>query len=194
MKYFSRVDVRALVVAARDELKQQKPQAFAAFLLALCAGLRRAEIDGLEWHMVKLETGTIELQETDWLRLKTPDSAGTIPIDPEIVSELRALKAQSTSDFVISSERLPRNDTRYLRYRCESVFAELTTWLLAKGVPGPRPIHTLRKEFGSTIASEHGIFAAAKLLRHTGVDIAVRHYADLKHRNASGLGKFLLGE
>ena len=46
---------------------------------------------------------------------------------------------------------------------------------------GNKPIHTLRKEIGSIIASEHGIFAASRYLRHSDIRITSAIYADKKH-------------
>jgi hypothetical protein len=53
-------------------------------------------------------------------------------------------------------------------------------WLRAHGVESSKPIHTLRKEIGSVIASEHGIFEASRYLRHSDIRITSAIYADKK--------------
>jgi len=58
-------------------------------------------------------------------------------------------------------------------------------------VPGSHPVHTLRKEFGSLIAQEHGIYAASKLLRHADIQTTANHYLDKKQRITAGLGELL---
>jgi hypothetical protein len=50
------------------------------------------------------------------------------------------------------------------------------------------PIHTLRKEFGSLINQEFGIFAASAALRHSSIAITREHYVDRKERIALNLG------
>ena len=65
----------------------------------------------------------------------------------------------------------------------------LVTWLREKGVASAKPIHELRKEYGSMIANEHGIFAASRALRHTDVAITNQHYTDKTRRTTVGLGK-----
>ncbi|HYF34186.1 MAG TPA: hypothetical protein VD994_02760, partial [Prosthecobacter sp.] len=60
------------------------------------------------------------------------------------------------------------------------------------GVPGHRPIHTLRKEIGSVIASRDGIFKASRYLRHSDIRITSSLYADTKTPVAAGLGALLV--
>lgn len=54
------------------------------------------------------------------------------------------------------------------------------SWLRAQGVEANKPLHTLRKEIGSIIASEHGIFEASRYLRHSDIRITSAIYADKK--------------
>lgn len=51
--------------------------------------MRRAEIDLAEWRMVDWRNCVIKLKETEWLHLKTPDSAGEITVDEEVTAESR---------------------------------------------------------------------------------------------------------
>lgn len=63
--------------------------------------------------------------------------------------------------------------------------------LHTKGIRGNKPLHELRKEVGAVIATEQGIYAASKFLRHSDITTTARHYADQKARINVGLGKFL---
>jgi hypothetical protein len=47
-------------------------------------------------------------------------------------------------------------------------------------VDNAKPLHTMRKEIGSIMASEHGIFAASRYLRHSDIRITSAIYADKK--------------
>jgi integrase len=49
--------------------------AYVAFLLALGAGLRKAEIDGLEWRHINFTKGAIIIDPTEYRALKSEDSA-----------------------------------------------------------------------------------------------------------------------
>lgn len=203
-KYVSKVDVHALIAAARNELKPKEPETYKAFLLGLFAGMRKAEIDLAEWRMVDWRNGVIKLEETDWLHLKTHDSAGEISIDPEVIAELRQLMPASNSPFIIASVvtwgngkkkrtriRPPRNDSPRAYYRCEPIFDRLNEWLRSKGVKANKPLHEMRKEIGALIATEHGIYAASRFLRHSDITTTARHYANHKARISVGLGKLL---
>jgi hypothetical protein len=43
-------------------------------------------------------------------------------------------------------------------------------------VGGKRPLHALRKEFGSQICDKHGIYAASRALRHSDVGATALHF------------------
>jgi hypothetical protein len=58
-------------------------------------------------------------------------------------------KAKGT--FVIPSDRIAKTFTRGDYYRCESHFDSLNAWLRSKGVNTQKPLHSLRKEYGSLI-------------------------------------------
>lgn len=137
------------------------------------------------------QNSAINLEETEWLHLKTKDSAGVITIDAEVLAELRELMPASKSAFIISSDRPPRNDSPRPYYRCDPVFDRLSQWLRSKGVKANKPLHELRKEIGALIATEHGIYAASRFLRHSDITTTARHYADHKARISVGLGKLL---
>ncbi len=49
----------------------------------------------------------------------------------------------------------------------------------------------MRKEIGALIATEHGIYAASRFLRHSDITTTARHYAQHKARISVGLGKLL---
>lgn len=204
MKYISKVDVHALIAAARSELKPGEPEVYKAFLLGLFAGMRKSEIDLLEWRMVDWQNHVIRLEETEWLHLKSADSAGEITIDPEVSAELREFKAGSQSPFIIDSTvtrtygekkwtrvRPARNDSPRAYYRAGPVFDRLLAWLRGKGVKANKPLHEMRKEIGALVATQHGIYAASRFLRHADITTTARFYASFKERISVGLGKLL---
>jgi integrase len=207
MKYVSKINVHTLIAAARNDLKREEPEVYKAFLLGLFAGMRRTEIDLAEWEMIDWQNNVIKLEETNWLHLKTQDSAGEITVDSEVITELREFMDRSKSRFIISSvitwkngkkkltrTRPARNDSPRAYYRCEPVFTRLNEWLRSKGIKANKPLHEMRKEIGALIATEHGIYAASRFLRHSDITTTARHYADHKARISVGLGKLLATE
>lgn len=191
MKYVSRVNVQALIAAAKAELKKAEPEVYKAFLLGLFAGMRKGEIDLVEWRMADLDNHVIRLEETEWLQLKTKDSAGEITVDEELSAELREMKPSSKSQFILTSDRPPRNDSARAYYRCERIFDRLNEWLRSKGVRANKPLHELRKEVGAIVATKDGIYAASRFLRHSDITTTARHYAQHKARISTGLGELL---
>ncbi|NLH73924.1 MAG: hypothetical protein GX456_12790 [Verrucomicrobia bacterium] len=57
------------------------------------------------------------------------------------------------------------------------VHQQLCSWLRGKGVKDSKPIHYLRKCYGSLAVADHGIFIASKLLGHADIGLTVRTYA-----------------
>ena len=64
----------------------------------------------------------------------------------------------------------------------------------AHGVVSKKPLHTLRKEFGTQIHARYGLLAASEALRHGGVSVTARHYIENKQRSVLGFGHLLKSE
>lgn len=192
MRYSSKIDLAELLPAAISGLQESDPDAFKAFLLALGAGLRRGEIDKLLWRQVDFDAGVLHIEATEAGDLKTSDSTGDVPIDETIVGFLRGFRAKSKGPFVLDGNEGETESREWgQRYRCDDVFSRLNTWLRANGVDTSKPIHTLRKEAGSIIATKSGIHAASIFLRHSDIQVTAMHYADHKERVTVALGAFL---
>jgi hypothetical protein len=52
-----------------------------------------------------------------------------------------------------------------------------------------KPLHTLRKEFGTLVNLAHGIHAASKALRHADITLTNNFYTDSRIRVTPGLGQ-----
>ena len=192
-KYFSRIDAKALLTQARNELAEKDSPAFLVVLLALAAGLRKGEIDTLCWHQIDFERGVVRVEHTDTASLKSADSRGEVPIDSSVVKVLRGFRARATGAFVIEGgDNLsgPRLWGRH--YRVQGVFDRVTAWLRKHGVTARKPLHELRKELGALITSEHGIYAASRVLRHSDLSTTAAHYTDLKTRPTIPVGEWLM--
>lgn len=197
MRYHSQIDLEELIKAAlhgdeKRELEKLPKEQLKAFLLAGLAGLRRNEIDKLEWSSFHWEVNSIQLIVTDFFRPKTEESLGEVIVDAELISLFREFHSQAKSSFVIDARPAPRVNVGYSSYRCQEVFDRLSAWLRKAGVPARTPIHTLRKEFGSLMCSKHGIYAASRALRHRDIYITSQHYVDNKQRVVPGLSAQLV--
>jgi integrase len=188
MRYQSSFDLEKLIQAAQEELP---PEQFKIFLLAIMAGLRRNEIDKLEWDAFDWNRGLISIKATRYFSPKSEDSTGDVEIDPEVMELFRGYQATASGDFVIESRVSPRPDAAYSHYRCQREFEALNKWLQTHGVEGNQPLHTLRKEFGSQVCAKHGIFAASRALRHSDIAITSQHYLDKRQSMVVGLGSLL---
>jgi integrase len=192
-KYFSRIDAKALVTQARDELAENDSPAFLVVLLALAAGLRKGEIDTLCWHQIDFERGVIRVEHTDTASLKSADSRGEVPIDASVVELLRGFRARASGALVIEGGDGVSGPRMWGRnYRVQGVFDRVTAWLRKHGVTAKKPLHELRKELGALITSEHGIYAASRVLRHADLSTTAAHYTDLKTRPTIPVGEWLM--
>ena len=191
MRYRSSFDIERLIAAAQTELPQEQLK---VFLLAALAGLRRGEIDTLEWPAFRWTDGVIRIEATRHFHPKSEDSVGDVEVDPELLAVFRGFHARATSSFVVESDIGPRVEATYSHYRCQPLFEALTQWLRDNGVQSNMPIHTLRKEFGSQVCSKHGIYAASHALRHGDIAITSQHYLDKRKSATSGLGHLLRSE
>ena len=183
LRYVSRIDPYAILALANEELKETKPEEFKVLVLALVCGLRRGEIDNLLWRSFDFNKRILRIEHSEFHALKSEDSAGQIDLDDGTCSLFQSYRqADATSLFVIKSAKKGSKQSKAKTpiYRCNAVFSSLIIWLRHNGVDGQKPIHTLRKEIGSVIASEQGIFAASRYLRHADINITSAFYADKK--------------
>jgi integrase len=193
-KYFSRIDAKTLLQEAHRELAKTDPPAFLAMLLALSAGLRKGEIDSLQWHQVEFSRQLIRVESTDSASLKTADSRDEVAIDENTIAIIRGFHAKKEGAFVIEGEGGGSGPKKWgQNYRAGAVFDRLTAWLRAHGVAARKPLHELRKELGSLVTAEHGIYAASRVLRHSNVATTAAHYTDLKNRPVIDIGGWITG-
>jgi integrase len=181
LRYVSKVDAYALLARAREELAENESEAFKVLILALVCGLRRSEIDHLLWRTFDFSRSVLYIENTEYHQLKSEDSAGEIDLDADTAALFKGYRARAPKSlFVIESPNAPRAERKARCYRCNAVFERVNEWLRVQGVDTMKPLHTMRKEIGSIIASEHGIFEASRYLRHSDIRITSAIYADKK--------------
>jgi integrase len=191
-KYFATFDLATLIESARDDLAETDQEAFKVLLLSSMVGLRRKEIDLLPWSAFRWNENIIRIEHTRHFAPKTHDSAADVAVDPELMTVFRGYRARAAkAEFVIASENAPRADVLYNFYRCEQVFERLTIWLREHGIKSAKPIHELRKAFGSLICQKAGIHQASVSLRHSDIRTTSAVYVDSRSRVAAGLGHLL---
>jgi hypothetical protein len=125
MKYRSEVDIKALVVKAEKDLSVSSPEAYKIFLLAVAAGLRRKEIDLLEWSSFRWEENVIRIQPTRYFHPKSEDSIADLPVDAEVMNLFRRYHESAKGPFVIRAKRPPLPGRPQQYYRCDPVFSTL---------------------------------------------------------------------
>jgi integrase len=178
-----------LIESARDDLADSDQEAFKVLLLSAMVGLRRKEIDLLPWSAFRWNEGIIRVEHTRHFTPKTDDSAADVAVDPELMSVFRGYHVRAPkAEFVIVSESAPRAGVLYNFYRCEQVFERLTVWLREHGIRSAKPIHELRKAFGSLICQKAGLHQASVSLRHCDIRTTSAVYVDSRSRIAAGLG------
>ena len=195
-RYISKINAKELVGFAKNELwveipstnrnhiaiAHSKREQFKILLLGLVAGLRREEIDLLMWDQVDLGRGRIHVCDNKYGTLKTENSEREIDLPPAVVELLGEWKRTTLGEFVVWSETDPKPNASYHHYRCGRHYRNLVFWLREKGVSLRNPIHGLRKEYGSLICEQAGIYAASMALGHSDIRITQASYLDTKKK------------
>ena len=190
-RYVSQINARLLTQAARTELRTKDGEAWKVFLLALGAGLRRGEIDNLQWQQVDFERGEIRVMSTEAHALKTESSEGRVFVDAGLLAELKPFAANATGLYVVEPETPMRQHGAAQFYRAVETFTRLTTWLRSHGVLTDKPLHALRKEFGSIICESADIHTASRQLRHSNLSTTANSYLDSRRKAAPSIGDWL---
>lgn len=164
----------------------QKPQqsAYILLLLELGLGLRRHEADKAQWDWLYTDANGrhyIEVRETPYFRPKSKESR-IIPVEKLLFDALHATRSQ-VSPFIVPG-RTPKRyergkEPKNLVYRCDQHHRTLAAWLRDHGIKDEKPCHTLRKEFGSYVATAFGLFHAQRMLGHSSPQVTEAFYAGL---------------
>jgi integrase len=171
--YVTRINIQAVI---SDALRELRGNQLVIFCLATCAGMRRNEIDKLLWSNLDLEAGVVTVMPAPGGNLKTAKSAAKIKLEGRIVEVLREHAKICRGAYVLEAAAEPGIKTSYRSYRVNGDYSMLCDWLRTKGVTGDKPIHCLRKEFGSHFATRKGIFAASVALRHSTLSVTRKYY------------------
>lgn len=190
-KYASTVNAGDLMRSAKQDLAQKHPESYKAFLLALGAGLRAGEIDNLQWQHIDAKAGTIRAMTTATFDTKTESSQREVFVDAGLIAELEHYRNKATALYVLESDRKPKPNAKRAEYRAEATFDHLKKWLRAHGITAHKPIHTLRKEFGSLVTQSADLLAASRQLGHASIATTAAYYAENRKRVAPQIGDML---
>ncbi len=187
-RYISTIHADELLKKAKKDLRKKDPDSWKVILLALSAGLRRAEIDGLGPHQLDPRGPTIHVMTHEHFETKTDESTGGVHVELDLLEELK-VNLDPTSVFVVEPQTPPANGPRAPGYyRCDRTFVRVTNWLRKNGVKADRPIQVLRKEFGSVINAQSDIFTASSQPRHAHIGTTAAFYADNRRRSPFPIG------
>ena len=134
-------------------------------------------MDAFRW-----DEGVIRIEPTQYFDVKSEHSIGDVPVDHRDHVDHAPLLCQSAIEFRDRSTEsaAQRCDVRGLP-RAEGLRAS-ERLVRNKGVTARKPIHELRKEFGSMVNRKHGLTAAKDLLRHADIAITAAHYIDRRDK------------
>lgn len=158
------------------DFRKPHPDAYAALLLALGAGLRANEIDKARWSWIKLgPKGECVLDVGEELDFRP--KGGTrrmIRIPTSLFEAIAHARSDLASPYIIGGE--PSGKERVEGYRRPDTFRAVNSWIRAR-VGGRNTLHRLRKQFGSEVATAFGLFNAQKLLGHSSPTVTAKYYA-----------------
>ncbi len=174
-QYRSKIDAGALLRDAQSDLAQSEPDVYAVILLALGAGLRRAEIENLRWGSVDEAEGRVWVEASGTWQPKTQESEGGVDVD---VGLLKALGVRGGDEALVIGPGATEAAVR---------------WLRSRGFDMNKPIHTLRKEFGSIVCHTADLITASKQLRHRSLAVTAQVYVESRRKSAPAIGQ-MLGE
>ena len=178
-KYSSSISLSKILADSKSLPNNQR----VAVVLAACAGLRRSEIDSLLWRQVDLDASSpcVRIEDSWAYQIKSNSSRRSIPLSADVAEFLGSLKADSDQAFVLSGDP-PLLGKRYYSLRCKADFEQLYKWLRERGASAERPLHDLRKEFGSVINEQAGAIAAMELLGHSDLKTTSSIYVENRKR------------
>jgi hypothetical protein len=142
-------------------------------------------------HQIVFRRSIIQVLTHEHFETKTDESAGNVQADISLLEELKQ-HLDPSSPFVAEPNTPAAQGKRASVYcRCERTFTRVTNWLRENAVLADRPIHVLRKVFGSIINAQSDIFKAIVQLRHASIANTAAFYADNRRRSIVAIGDTL---
>lgn len=184
----------ASTAAGKIDFRQPHPGSYAAVLLALGVGMRANEIDKCRWSWFQYNAKGecfVEIKEESDFKPKG-GSARVIKIPREVHQALTDTRKDLASPFVLGGQENKADSViAGENYRSPEPLETANAWLRARGIEAAKkkgnPLHRLRKQFGSELATGFGLFAAQKALGHSSPSVTAKYYSaqteqpDLKH-------------
>ncbi|MFZ5497215.1 MAG: hypothetical protein ACOZE5_17985 [Verrucomicrobiota bacterium] len=164
-----------LVKSIMTDLVREDAGMYCGTLLALHAGLRREEIAHAKWSWFADEsTGLV-------LHVKPEDDFAPkfglerkVKVSRWLQAELLHYKPQKGA-YILPDYSVDQN---------VGILVRLVAWLRAHGITAIKPIHELRKWFGSFFATEYSITTAQRQLGHSTPMVTNDHYAGINFHPA----------
>ena len=166
------------------DFRHPHPASYAAVLLALGFGLRANEIDKARWSWFGFNAkgeGFLSIKEESDFKPKG-GSARILKIQNAVYDALIETRTDLASPYILGGQTNSSDTvTQGESYRCVAALQTANAWLRARGIEAEKrrgnPLHRLRKQFGSEVATGFGLFAAQKLLGHSSPIVTAKYYA-----------------
>jgi integrase len=165
------------------DFRSPHPEAYCAILLGLGLGLRANEIDKARWSWLKFDAEGgcfVEIGEESDFKPKG-GTLRVIRVPSELYEQLVRARADLSSPYILGGMPSKTVSEKGWGYRRRDVLRVVNHWLRERGVEANEvrgnPLHRLRKQFGSEVATGFGLFAAQKLLGHSSPTVTAKYYA-----------------
>lgn len=156
---------------------------YAAILLGIGLGLRANEIDKARWSWFQFDPDGncfIDVHEEEGFKPKG-GAKRLISVPKELYDELVKTRTDLSSPFVLGGGESDAIRKKGYGYRRGDVFRKASRWLRDHGIETAssrgKPLHRLRKQFGSEVATKFGLFICQKLLGHSSPVVTSKFYA-----------------
>ena len=182
---------------AQRELREEDPESWIVFVLAIAVGLRRGEIDNLTWSQIDFEEHILYIETNEYGETKTETSEDEVDLSPETIEELEWFRRCQLAGkrTVLDGVLKNKSSSGAKRYRCGKCFKRLIHWLRTSAkITAHEPIHHLRGLFATEMVDAHGIFAASAALRHADIGLTRDHYTDKKDKKVVDIQDLLAAD
>ncbi len=152
------------------------------YATAYFAGLRRSEIKKLTWGDVDLERGVVVVREG-----KAKGRVDELPLHDELRAQLLATRPEKPHPATRVFATVPTNKARRKDFRLAGI-------VLLDDADRVADLHSLRSTLATDLA-RRGVAPqiAQKLLRHSTINLTMRHYTHLRLDDlAGGLGQLAI--